>query len=289
MPTINPLKQMPNSHPKNQHNQMPNNQLPNQLLHQHWCVDDNLIKDLIKEANLSKEDIVLEIGAGKGALTKELAKHCKKIIAVEIDIRLKKSLTVPENVELIFADALKIIDKRNDFNKIVSNLPYQAAEPLLHYLCLTKNVSLSVLTVPKKFAQKAQLNPIFSAFLNIEIVREVSKESFDPRPKIKSALIRITKNEKTCGEADEKKRDDLFIRRKLYLQRDKKLRNGLRETLIDYYRLKNKILTKKQAKEIIGRLEMDEEIGQWSNTLIALIPAKLYSEISRKIIKLAKQ
>lgn len=260
---------------------MPNNQLPDQLLHQHWCVDDNLIKDLIKEANLSKEDIVLEIGAGKGALTKELAKHCKKIIAVEIDIRLKKSLTAPENVELIFADALKIIDKRNDFNKIVSNLPYQAAEPLLHYLCLTKNVSLSVLTVPKKFAQKAQLNPIFSAFLSIEIVREVSKESFFPQPKIKSALIKITKNTED--------NDDLLIRRKLYLQRDKKLRNGLRDTLIDYYKLKNKILTKKQAREIIGRLELDGEINRWSNTLIALIPAKLYSEISRKIIKLAKQ
>ena len=62
---------------------------------QHFCIDNNLIQNLVKAAELDKEDVVLEIGPGKGILTRELAKKARKVIAVEIDITLKKLFRKP--------------------------------------------------------------------------------------------------------------------------------------------------------------------------------------------------
>ena len=171
----------------------------------------------------------------------------------------------------------------NGYNvKIISNLPYQICEPLLHYLCQTKNVELTVLTIPKRFALKAKQHPIFSTFLNIEILKEVPKTAFNPPPRVTSAVVKITPN----TEESEKQ----FIVRKMYWQRDKKLRNGLRETIIDFYGWKfYQEITKKQAEKIIDSLS---NYFSWSDKLwetkIAVMPLEIYNKITLAIKSLNK-
>ena len=151
---------------------------PNIELEQHFCVDFNVIKTVINEAKLTKSDVVLEIGAGTGILTKELVKHVQKVIAVEADSALEPILRpLSGQVELIFDNALNVLKTRQDFTKIVANIPYQISEPLLKYLCLAKHVQWSVLTVSRSFALKAQQHPVLSAFLDIELVLDIPQDA----------------------------------------------------------------------------------------------------------------
>lgn len=240
---------------------------------QHFCIDKEVLEILIRTAQIKSKDTILEIGPGIGALTERLSRTKAKIIAVEIDPRFKGILNKHEpKVKIIYADALKVITELK-FNKIISNLPYQISEPLLHHLCWNKQWNMAVLTVPKLFALKIQKNPLFSSFLNIEIINEVPRNSFFPPPRVDSAIIKITPN-----QSDE---EDVFIRRKLYLQRDKKLKNGLMESIIDLYELKHKEkLSKKKAKEIMAKLFIDQTL---LNKIIANIPVEQYKDIAGKV------
>ncbi len=246
---------------------------PNVLKDQHFCINQDVLRTIIKSAQLEEDDVIVEIGPGLGILTLDLASKIKKVIAIEIDEQLKPVLeSMPKNVELIFGNALEILPTRNDFNKIVSNLPYQICEPVLQYLTTAKHVERAVLTVPRVFALKAQEHPIFSAFFTITIVEEVPKEAFYPQPRVKSAVITVVpRKEWNDGE---------FIIRKLHLQRDKKLRNGLRDALIDLYELKEKKLTKKQASEMIDSFKLSEKV---LDTLIAVLPLEVYGKIGEKL------
>ena len=172
---------------------------------------------------------------------------------------------------------MDFIPRRKDFNKVVANIPYQICEPLLKYLCTAQHVQLSLLTVPKGFAIKAQQHPIFSAFLNIEIVQEVPKEAFTPPPKVLSAIIKITPNTS--------KDDNAFIRRKLYLQRDKKLKNGLLETIIDLHQSKHKErLPKKKAQEMMDSLDLP--VISLLEKQISRLALEEYTNLAKKVEKL---
>ena len=152
------------------------NIVPSPLKDQHFLIDDNIFQKIIKSGNLDHKDIVVEIGTGIGILTQELAKKAGKVIAIELDYSLNKILreTLPENVKIIFSNALEVLPAQNDFNKIIANIPYQICEPLFHYLCTAKNVQLSVLMVPLSFAKIVQEHPIFSAFLDVKIIIQKS-------------------------------------------------------------------------------------------------------------------
>lgn len=244
---------------------------PNVLKDQHFCIDESILQTLSKTAQLKKDDIILEIGPGPGMLTREIAKHVKKLIAIELDTTLKPLLQdLPKNVDLHFGNALTILPLHKEFNKLISNLPYQICEPLLQYLTTAKHLELSVLTVPKTFAVKAQQHPIFSSFFKIEVIKDVPKEAFYPQPRVLSAIITITPIQNPT--------DAQFLIQKLHLQRDKKLRNGLRDALIDLYQRKKKTLTKKQAGEIIDSFELSDKT---LDTLIALLPLEVYEKIGK--------
>ena len=244
---------------------------------QHFCIDNNLIQNLVKAAELDKEDVVLEIGPGKGILTRELAKKVKKVMAVEIDLNLKSYLgDLPSNVELLWMDIMDFLPSGKGFNKIVANIPYQICEPLLQYLCTAKQVEMAVLTVPKHFAQVAQEHPVLSAWLEVKLISEVPPESFDPKPKVQSALIKITRNQEDS--------DSLFLIRNLSLQRDKKVKNGLMESIIALAQKRyQKVCTKKQAEKIIQQLHLPKKVLEG---LIARLPLKFYSEIAEGIKKM---
>jgi len=227
-------------------------------LDQHFMIDEDLIKRIVKYAKLKKNEIVLEIGPGKGALTRELLKKCK-VTAVEKDKSLKKDLESIPNLRLNFTDAINYLKKHNDFDKIVANIPYVISEPLLNQLKYN-NFKIAILTVGSTFAKKltgkkeSKLSITAPLFFDIKILEEVSKDSFTPKPRTKSAVIQLKHRTKLTKQES--------ILKDFLKQEDKKAKNALRETLT---RLG---LTKKEAKTKISNLKLDMNTKNLSITEI---------------------
>jgi 16S rRNA (adenine1518-N6/adenine1519-N6)-dimethyltransferase len=203
--------------------------------------DLELLNRIVEAANITKKDIVLEIGAGTGNLTKFLAEKGKKIEVIEKDKelfkQLKKNLENFRNVSYMHDNAMKV--KFPEFNKCVSNLPYNLCESLLWKFTRYKFDSLTFV-VPKSFTElllgkeKSRLIYLVEAYYNVEYLEDVYPDSFEPQPKVVSALIRITP-----------KKTNNFLR-KLLSQYDKKTKNALREILMENG------MTKQQATEKVS-------------------------------------
>lgn len=184
---------------------------PSKRLGQNFLIDKKVLKKIIGAANLSRNDVVLEIGPGIGNLTLELEKIVKKVIAVEKDRKmcqiLKESLESSNvrNVRIVNKDILKI---KNDsmvqwFNgyKVVANLPYYITSPVIRkFLESKKPPKLMVLMVQKEVAQRICAHPPNMSLLAVsvqfyakpEIISFVSKKSFWPQPEVDSAILRIS-------------------------------------------------------------------------------------------------
>ena len=254
--------------------------VPQPLKDQFFLVDEKIIDDLIKFGEVNNADTVLEIGAGFGNVTKEIARSAKKVIAFEIDKRFKPYLdSLPNNVDLHFEDAWDYVqlhgkfEKRRVFNKIISNLPYSFCEKLLHNLTFLEYEKV-VLLVPLKFVNTIKENGIFSSFFECVLLETVSRNSFFPVPKTNSALIDLRKLKDPLKE----KNLPLFLRQYIYQHEDAKVKNSLREGLIVYSRLvNNKDLTKNEARKIIAGTKLKNELlDQAPNSF------EIYNEISLK-------
>ncbi|MGL6298720.1 MAG: 16S rRNA (adenine(1518)-N(6)/adenine(1519)-N(6))-dimethyltransferase RsmA [Methanobacteriaceae archaeon] len=174
-------------------------------LGQNYLIDDFKRKKIINFAELKSRDTVLEIGSGIGTLTLELAKKVKKVVAIEQDTVIFKILQKRisdmgvDNIELILGDATKIDFPK--FNKVVSNLPYKISSPITFKL-LEYNFEYAILMYQKEFVDRMAGKPgtknysRLSAMLyfngNIEILDKVPPESFMPKPKINSTVIKLT-------------------------------------------------------------------------------------------------
>ena len=200
-------------------------------LGQNFLVDKRVLGKIIEAANLGKENTVLEIGAGIGTLTLELAKKAKKVIAVEKDPKmceiLHETMKGYENVEIIQGDILKLEifnfqfsifkQKPNAKNqmpktkckiqntryKVVANLPYYITSPVIRKFLEAENPpSEMILMVQKEVAQRICARPPRMNLLAVsvqfyaepKIVSYVSKNSFWPSPKVDSAIIKIARN-----------------------------------------------------------------------------------------------
>lgn len=177
---------------------------------QSFLIDKNVLAKIIAVADLKEDDIVLEVGAGLGVLTKELALRAKKVIAIEQDKKLfnilKKELTEFENIELINQDVFKInFTKLKDF-KIVSNLPYNITSLFLrNFLSHGPQPNEMVLLLQKEVAKRIIAKPPQMSLLAVsvqyysqpKIIFLVSKNSFWPIPAVDSAILKITEIKKT--------------------------------------------------------------------------------------------
>ncbi len=213
---------------------------------QHFLIDQSIIHTLITSANITSNDIILEIGAGSGNITLPLSKQTTHLFAAEIDPQFFPTLQKINNITLIKGDILKTLPKQKHITLVIGNIPYQLTEPLLHLLCQSRTIHKAAFILPKTFAQRMQKHIIFSSFWEIEIVQEVASSAFEPRPRGTSVIATLTR--RTDNDTSS------FIIRKLYLQPTKKLKNALRETLIILYQTKNKTLTKKEAEKTIQTL-----------------------------------
>ena len=159
-------------------------------LGQHFMVDEELLNKIVDISSLDTKDCVLEIGSGKGALTKYLIKTpVRKIICVEKDESLKLNLAV----ELIHADILDVIDGLF-FDVVVSNLPYYISEPLFHHFLRSKPKRI-VVVVGKQFADKLLdttiIGEVVRSVYDVSLIETIPPQAFVPPPSVESALIRL--------------------------------------------------------------------------------------------------
>jgi len=181
---------------------------PLKRLGQNFLIDKRVIKKLIRAVDLQPKDIILEIGPGIGTLTIELAKKVKKVVAIEKDLKmveiLKETLKDYENVEIVKGDILKTQNsKLKTINyKVAGNLPFYLTAPVIRKFLELPEVRprAMVLVIQKEVGQRICAKPPQMSILAVsvqfyaksEIISYVSKKSFWPRPKVDSAILRIT-------------------------------------------------------------------------------------------------
>ncbi len=226
-------------------------------LGQHFLTDSEVLRDIITAADLQSDDVVLEIGPGKGVLTEELAKHVKRVIAVELDrtlvAELQKKFKSAKNVEIIHEDILRWWPQQNlnieifKHLKIVANIPYRITAPILRlFLEHELHPNLLVLMVQKEVAERVCAKPGAMSLLSVsvqyyatpEIVRIVPRTAFNPAPKVDSAILKIIpfKRHDYPEMSDRTKIDNVFFRlvKMGFSSRRKQLQNllatGLRMT-----------------------------------------------------------
>jgi 16S rRNA (adenine1518-N6/adenine1519-N6)-dimethyltransferase len=201
---------------------------------QHFLVNDRIAERQVGYAQLSRDDVVLEIGAGKGALTRHLARAAGRVIAIEIDADLVAALENMDNVEVVQNDALNVDFDALRFTKVVANLPYQISSPVTFKL-LEQDFELGVLMYQKEFAERLVAVPGSDAYARLsvmaqyaadwELLETVSPGAFYPRPRVRSAVVRMTPREPLFSVVDEAVFADVV--RALFSHRRKKIRNGL--------------------------------------------------------------
>lgn len=216
---------------------------------QNFLIDGRVLDKIIDAANISKEDFVLEIGPGIGTMTQYLAENAREVMAVEIDKNLipilEDTLAEYENVSIVNEDILKvdigkIAKERNDGKpiKVVANLPYYITTPIIMGL-FESHVPMESITVmvQKEVADRMQAGPgtkdygalslAVQYYARPYIVANVPPNCFMPRPKVGSAVIRLTKYQRP--EVDVKNEKLMFqLIRASFNQRRKTLQNGIK-------------------------------------------------------------
>jgi len=183
------------------------NMRPNKSFGQNFLVDHAVLLKIVNAAEIEPGDEILEVGAGTGVLTRELAKHAKRVVAVEIERNMLQLLTKTihgyQNVELV-AQNLLFLDPTEVFGqtayKLVANLPYSISGPTFrHFLENAHAPTLIVVMVQFEVAQRIVAGPGALSVLGVSvqfygnpcIITRVPARSFYPTPKVDSAILRI--------------------------------------------------------------------------------------------------
>ena len=266
----------------------------NKNLGQNYLIDKNKRDQIINFGNVTKDDVVLEIGTGIGTLTIELAKKAKKVIAIEQDEKICRILAKRlkdekiDNVELINDDALKV--EFPEFNKIISNLPYQISSPIT-FKFLDYDFDLAILMYQKEFAARmngevgtkdySRLSAMLYFKCDVEKLTEVSNESFIPKPQIDSTVIKLTPKENTIDNEDF--RIYSKFTKALFQHRNKKIRNAL----IDSRHIISNI-DKKVLKKRLNEIE-DEKIQNYLKERVVVLSPEEILFISQKLNPIFKE
>jgi 16S rRNA (adenine1518-N6/adenine1519-N6)-dimethyltransferase len=224
------------------------NTQPRHRFGQNFMIDQNLVRVIADAAMLAPGDVIIEVGPGTGTLTEELISRGADVVAVEIDHDLAKLLRErfanQPRFKLIEGDALSskhalneelvqaIAAARGGKTKLVANLPYNIASPLIIEL-LILGIDQLVFTVQKEVADRLRAAPGSEAYgplsvmaqllARVEVLRTLPPQAFWPPPKIESALVRMTRDDRSGGNAAAFGR---FVQ-KLFSFRRKTLRKAL--------------------------------------------------------------
>ena len=252
---------------------------PNTKHGQNFLVDLNLIDLLARAADVRKDDVVLEVGTGTGSLTTRLAKKAGAVVTVEIDAQLaqlaSEHLIDTDNVVMLQQDVLhnkntfapivldtireKLAEIPNASFKLVANLPYNVATPIISNLLLTDlNPASLTVTIQKELADRITAEPRTKDYSSLSvwiqslcfanIIRVLPPEVFWPRPKVTSAIIQIIPDRSKRERITDLPYYHSFVR-SLFFHR----RKFLRGVLIAAFKGK---LTKQQIDEVMSEQQL---------------------------------
>lgn len=263
----------------------------NKNLGQNFLVDDDTVSGIIEAANISKDDLIIEIGPGLGTITKELLERAGKVICIELDERMIEILndrfSLYDNFELINEDVLKVdlqtlINKENmKTTKVVANLPYYITTPIIMKL-LEERLDIETITVmiQKEVAERLVAEPGKGEsgaitygvhyYTKPKTVLQVPNTAFIPEPKVNSTVIQLeVQKEPTVKVSNEEKLFELI--KIAFMQKRKTLVNALTNS--------NKYGTKEKVEKVIEEMGLDLRIRPEKLTL------ENYAELAEMITK----
>ena len=260
-------------------------------LGQNFLINPDVISDIIKFSGVTKDDVILEIGAGAGFVTEELVKYVKKVIAVELDEEAIKELQKLkcDNLEIIHNDILKtdISSLAGEKVKIVANIPYYITSPIIAHLLgeiddldnknrnsitdiilmVQEEVARRIVATPNSPSKQYGLLTILSQFwADCEIVRLVGRKSFYPAPKVNSALVSMKIRKEPLLNLNDYK----FFRRVIkaaFSQRRKTLKNCLVNSGFDKIKVANALSELNLDENIRGEKLSISDFGRLSELL----------------------
>ena len=261
---------------------------------QNFLIDTHVLDKIIRAAEITKDDFVLEIGPGIGTMTQYLAQAAREVVAVEIDKALipilQDTLSGFPNAEVIHDDILKVdiaalAEQRNGGRpiKVVANLPYYITTPIIMSL-FESQVPLASVTVmvQKEVAERMQSGPgskdygalslAVQYYAEPYIAANVPPNCFMPRPNVGSAVIRLTRHEVPPVQVDNEKLMFQIIRAS-FNQRRKTLVNGLNNS-------PEITLTKEQITEAV------ESLGKGAGVRGEALTLEEFAGLANKINKM---
>jgi len=208
---------------------------PTKRLGQNFLLDDSVVSRSVGFAALNSKDTVLEIGPGLGNLTEEILKSGAKVVGVEKDPAFCKFLErrFGERVRIVQADAVKAF--LPEFNKVVSNLPYQISSPITFKL-FDIGFDVAVLMLQREFAERMIAKPGTDDYgrlsvgvyyrADCEIMLNVPRHAFWPQPKVDSCVVRLVPKPPPFKVKDRQAFFD--VTRAIFSHRRKKISNSLK-------------------------------------------------------------
>ncbi len=249
----------------------------NKSLGQNFLISQNVVDNIVNNSEITKNDLVIEIGPGLGTLTKQLLENAGKVICIELDEKMLKILnerfSLYQNFELIHQDILKvdlkqlIADNKNNNEeiknvKVVANLPYYITTPIIMKLLeerldlksitvmIQKEVADRLIAIPGDKETGAITHTVYF-YADSESILVVPNDSFIPEPEVTSRVIKL--NVRTDNIVDVEDKDKMFkIIKQAFTQRRKTLLNVLVNT--------NIFENKEVGKEILEKLNLDINI-----------------------------
>lgn len=230
---------------------------------QNFLNSNTLVKELIKKSSLNSEDVIYEIGPGKGIITKQLAKVCSKVIAIEYDRNLYEELRhdfeEEENIEILYGDFLKEKLPKSIKYKIFSNIPFNITAEILSKITSIDNPPIdSYLIMQDEAAKKYSGAPYYKEslrslmikpFFELSIMYKFKNTDFTPVPNVNIVLLRIKERDKYLIDKKNMKRYSDFLSY-AFSQHGKSLQERLK-----------RILTKEQFKRLAQELRFNPTLG----------------------------
>ena len=265
----------------------------NKNLGQNFLIDDEAVAGIVEAANVSKDDLIIEIGPGLGTITKELLDRAGKVICIELDKRMIEILndrfSMYDNFKVLNDDVLKvdlktlIANEKIKSTKIVANLPYYITTPIIMKL-LEERLDIETITVmiQKEVADRLVTKPgtgdtgaityTIHYYTEPKRVLEVPNTAFIPAPKVNSTVINLNILKKPrVTVKDEAKLFEVI--KTAFMQKRKTLVNALANS--------SKFGTKEQIEKILQTLEIDNKIRPEKLTL------EEFTQIAEAINKIA--
>ena len=266
----------------------------NKSLGQNFLINQTVVDTIVESSNITKEDLIIEIGPGLGTLTKKLLEKAGKVICIELDKKMVNILndrfSLYTNFELFHEDVLKVkLNKmikeekeKNNFKsaKIVANLPYYITTPIIMKLLedrldlesitvmIQKEVADRLIAIPGQKDTGAITYSVYY-YATAEGILEVPNDSFIPEPEVISKIIKLTLRKEPPVEV--KSKGVMFkIIKSAFMQRRKTLLNALTNTKV--------FMSKEEGLKILQELHLDENVRAENLTL------ENFAEITNKIL-----